>query len=655
MCGIVGAVVFDKGSFEVSEEYLRTMRDVMVLRGPDAAGLWISEDGRVGLGHRRLSIIDLSDSASQPMSNDDGTIHLSFNGEIYNHAEIRIELDSLTDIDWKTDHSDTEVVLRAFEVWGIECLERFRGMFALAIWDGRSGDLWLVRDRLGIKPLYYSRHNDRLTFASEIKALLEDPQQARAVDEDALFHYLSFLITPAPSTLFEGIKKLEPATWLRVKLDGTSESKRYYEMWDEISPIETSDEAEVGRRVLSELREAVALRKVGDVPVGVFLSGGIDSSTNAALFSEGSAEPVQTFSIGYTQDYDSYTNELHFARMAADYVGADYHQKLLRVEDLLGFVPTMVHLQDEPIADPVCIPVYFVSKLARDNGVIVCQVGEGADELFWGYPTWKLKHRIQRWGNIPGSRWLQRLTLWALGALGKKHRVEYEALRRSANGQPIFWSGAEAFTEYQKSRLLSPRLRARYQHRTSWEVIEPHWKRFQEKAWEPSILHWMSHIDLAMRLPELLLMRVDKMSMGVSLEGRVPFLDHKFVELALSIPERMKIRRGNLKNVLKGAVRGTIPDELIDRKKQGFGVPVHEWLLGELGVEMRKELEHFCTETDLLEWSEVQGVLDSGNGSGAWYLYNLAVWWRQWIEEAPALPCNVAQESTPDGVGRRAG
>ena len=296
MCGIVGALVFDKSSFRVSEPYISRMRDVMTHRGPDGAGVWIAADGRVGLGHRRLSIIDLSEAATQPMCNEDGTVWVSFNGEIYNHAEIRRELECTGGHRWKTDHSDTEVILHAFEQWGIECLQKFRGMFALAIWDAGARELWLVRDRIGIKPLYYSIHHKRMTFASEIKALLQDPDQPRAVHEEAFFHYLSFLTTPVPQTLFEGIRKLPGGTWLRVKEDGTITERRYWDVWDHTTPLIGVSEDEIAARLLSELRTAVKLRKVSDVPVGVFLSGGIDSSTNAALFSEGETRPVMTFS-----------------------------------------------------------------------------------------------------------------------------------------------------------------------------------------------------------------------------------------------------------------------------------------------------------------------------------------------------------------------
>jgi asparagine synthase (glutamine-hydrolysing) len=391
-----------------------------------------------------------------------------------------------------------------------------------------------------------------------------------------------------------------------------------------------SEEA-ISRMILAELRTAVKLRKVSDVPVGVFLSGGIDSSTNAALFSEGEARPIRTFSIGYEGKYQSYQNELHYARRMADEVKAEYHELLLTIDDLIDFLPKMVYLQDEPIADPVCVPVYYVSKLARDNGVIVCQVGEGSDELFWGYPWWKTALDLQSYDDLPIPRLFKKLGLRGLRLLGKDQTFYYEWLRRGAEGLPVFWGGAEAFTEAQKKRLLSPRLREKFSGLTSWEAIKPIRQRFEEKAWEKTPLNWMTYIDLNMRLPELLLMRVDKMSMGVSLEGRVPFLDHKFVELAMSIPEKVKTMNGTLKYILKKSVRGLIPDELIDRPKQGFGVPVYEWFFDKLGKQTRQELDEFCNKTDFLDRSEVMRLIDEGNGPQVWYLLNFALWWKEYI------------------------
>src|SRR5713101_7195845 len=641
MCGIVGAFSFANSTFRVSEPYLTRMRDVMSHRGPDGAGNFISPDRRLGLGFRRLAIIDLSERAMQPMSNEDGSLWVVFNGEIYNHAEIRAELESRGGHRWKTDHSDTEVILHAFEQWGIDCIQKFRGMFAIALWDTKQRQLWLIRDRIGVKPLYYSIHHGRITFASEIKALLEDEEQKRGVNEEALYYYLSFNATPAPHTLFSGIQKLAPGTWLRVNEDGHVQECRYWDVWDHTQPLTNVSEAEIAERILSELRTSVKLRKISDVPVGVFLSGGIDSSTNAALFSEGEGQPVRTFSIGYDREYESYPSELRYARKIAQKVGAEHHELLLRESDLLESLPLIIRHQDEPLADPVCVPVYYVSKLARDSGVIVCQVGEGSDELFWGYDYWKISLWLQRYSNwlpVPGV--LKNLGLAGLNFVERGRRASYrhqfscEVLRRALSNRPVFWGGAEVLSDSQKRQFLSPRLLKKFSELSSWEAIRPIRQRFEEKSWEPSPLNWMTYLDLNLRLPELLLMRVDKMSMAVSLEARVPFLDHKFVELAMSIPQAVKTRNGVLKYILKKAVRGVIPDELIDRKKQGFGVPVNEWYQTKFGEHLVKETKDFCLNTDLFQF---EGALPFLKKRG-WALLNLALWWKQYIGSTAVAP-----------------
>ncbi len=634
MCGIVGLLSLSQ-STQITESLLITMRDTMVHRGPDGGGVWLSTDGSIGLGHRRLSIIDLSTAASQPMSNEDGTVWVTFNGEIYNHVEIRRELQEIGGHVWVTDHSDTEVIVHAYEQWGIDCLHKFRGMFAIGIWDSRSRELWLARDRLGIKPLYYSFYSGKLAFASEIKALLADPERSRAVNENALFHYLSFLTTPAPMTLFEGINKLESGCYLRIRENGEVKEHRYWEVWDNNEDLKEKTEDEITQRLLEELRTSVKLRKVSDVPVGVFLSGGIDSSTNAKLFSEGEVGTVKTFSIGYEGNHRTYLNELQYARKVADEVGAEYHQKLLSVNDLIEFLPRMVQLQDEPIADPVCVPVYYVSKLARDNGVIVCQVGEGADELFLGYPAWKTSLILQSLSDLPFPKILRRAGLHILRIFKKNHSFPFEWLRRSAQGVPIFWGGAEAFTHEEKMNLLSPRLKTKFKDATSWDAICPIHERFKRTTAEKTTLNWMTFLDLNLRLPELLLMRVDKMSMGVSLEARVPFLDYKFVEFAMSIPTNMKMRGKELKRILKKAVKGLIPDEIINRPKQGFGVPLQDWIFDKLGKEIEKELLNFAKDTDFLSYQAVQELLDDNRPKireKTWYLYNFALWWRIYIK-----------------------
>jgi len=441
---------------------------------------------------------------------------------------------------------------------------------------------------------------------------------------------LSFLTTPAPNTLFEGIRKLPGGSLLRIRLDGNVVERTYWDVWDHVQPRTNQSDETIAQELLGELRVAVKLRKMSDVPVGVFLSGGIDSSINAVLFSEGERDPIQTFSIGYDENYGSYPSELPFAREVAQRVGARHHERILDLEDLLNFVPNMVRLQDEPIADPVCVPVYYVSELARQNGVIVCQVGEGSDELFWGYRNWKMKLRLEQMNQFPVPRVLKQVVSVALNACGKSHTHYAELLRRGISRKPIFWGGAEAFSDAEKASLLSDTLKPRFQNFSSWEVIDPIYQRFRQKAWEQSILHWMTYLDLNLRLPELLLMRVDKMSMGVSLEARVPFLDHKFVEFALGIPGSVKTRNGELKAILKRAVRGAIPDSIIDRKKQGFGVPIQEWLMGKLGQVSKAILTEFCVTTNYLDPKAVDSYLCS-HSPQSWFLLNFALWWNTFI------------------------
>jgi asparagine synthase (glutamine-hydrolysing) len=634
MCGIVGVLSFGDARYEVGEQLISEMRDVLAHRGPDGAGTWISNDRRIGLGHRRLAILDLSSAATQPMQMLGADLWIVFNGEIYNHATLRDELIQRGYVRWQTDHSDTEVILHAFHCWGIDAVKRLRGMFAFAIWDGRTRELWLIRDRIGVKPLYYAIHRNRVVFASEIKAILRDRELAREVDGDSLYHYLSFLTTPAPRTLFGGIEKVPPASWVRITARGQISRGKYWNLWSAVTPLTRITEPEAVERLRVLLAESVRLRAISDVPVGVFLSGGIDSSTNAALLARLSRVPIKTFTIGYRGNHASYQNEFAYAREMAVRIGSHHHELQLTADDLIGFMPRMVELQDEPIADPVCFPVYFVSQLARSAGVPVCQIGEGADELFCGYPSWLRMLRLQKMARAIPIAGLKRMLATCLSLnTGLKHSFVVELLRRSGDRQPIFWSGAEAFTDAHKRDLLSTDMLARRANGSSWPVVGSLFNEFQDTAWQRSDLNWMTFVDLSLRLPELLLMRIDKMSMGVSLEGREPFLDHELIEFMASLPTEMKLRNGETKYILKKAVRGLIPDAIIDRPKQGFGVPVHEWLLDKLGLQVRSELRYFCQASGLLRWESVDRVLNSHRSWQTWQLFNLALWWRRYIEE----------------------
>lgn len=644
MCGISGTLT-SPGEKPVQSVLLERMNHVQQHRGPDASGLWISPARDVGFGFRRLAIVDLDAKANQPMSNEDDSLHLVFNGEIYNHAEIRRELEAKGGHSWKTDHSDSEVILHAYEEWGVDCLRRFLGMFAFALWDERRRHLWLARDRVGIKPLYYHWNPRFFSFASEIKALLVDPRIPRRMNEEAFFHFLSFLVSPAPQTLFEGISKIPAGCSLLIRPGTEPHLTRYWDAARDAVPQGLLSEADAVAELTRLLNESVQLRKVSDVPVGIFLSGGIDSSLNTVLFSRGEKSPVHTFSLGYKKSHPSYQNEYAYARTIASQVQSIHHEIEIGEQDLLDFIPRMVELQDEPIVDPVCIPVYFLSKAARQQGVIVCQVGEGADELFCGYPFWdnilKLDYLVDR----PLARpWLP-LMQAGLTLFGKKRSLLYEQLNRIQKHQPIFWGGAEAFTHLGKSLILGNRLKKKFSGQSSWEAIRPIYERFTAGCRSPGPLHWMSYLDLNLRLPELLLMRVDKMSMGASIECRVPYLDHRLIEFAMGLPEKLLYHAGQPKRLLKMAARPFLPASILNRPKQGFGVPLVEWFLGKLGKQVEQTLKEFAMKTDYLDPQEIDRLLRLKKANQLWYLYNFAIWHEQAFDKSLDFPMAGGGES----------
>ncbi|MCZ6861007.1 MAG: asparagine synthase (glutamine-hydrolyzing) [Alphaproteobacteria bacterium] len=648
MSGIAGTLTFDSGRFRVTERYLTAMADTLTHRGPDGAGAWIAETGRIGLAQRSLAHGEPPKPAHQPAKNPNGTLRAVLDGQIFNYWDVRRELDLLSEWQWQSDHWNTELVLHAFEQWGIDCVQKFRGIFTFALWDAGQQELWLVRDRIGIKSMFYSLHSGRLSFASEIKALLRDPDQVRTVNEEAVYHYLTFHATPAPLTMFEGIKRLQGGCWLRVNSRGDVREERYWDVLDHLTPLDRVNDDEIAAQVLQELTTSIQLQVVPEAPVGVFLSGGLDSSTNAILLAANRSEPIRTFTVGYEGDYDpenklgakgaSYRNETLFAHRVANEISAVHAEKLLGIDDLIDIFPQLIRCQDEPIADPGCIPLYYLGQLARDNGVSFCHSGEGADALFFGGSGQRTLLKLQHLNDraVPGA--LKRLGLVGIGHLADRERFPYERLRRAVEGEAIYWAGGELFTDAEKMRILSARLRRRFADFTSWQAVKPIRKRFEEKAPARAHLLWMNYVDLNLRSPEWLLTRLDRMTMGNGCEVCVPYLDHKLVELALSIPEPVRTRNGTSKYILKKAVRGTVSDEIIDREKQGLGAPIHEWFLDRLGPLARVEIEAFCRETDIFETNEVMGLLDEQPNRPVprtrqtWGLLNMALWWKEYIK-----------------------
>lgn len=629
MCGIAGSICIKTGT-KVDRNTLDRMSASIANRGPDGQGMQILDRGRIGMVHRRLAIIDLSEAANQPMCDRNEDIWIVFNGEIYNHGEIRKELNQIKRIEWKTDHSDTEVIIHAYAVWGIKCLKKFRGMFAIALWDKKKDTVYLIRDRLGIKPLYYGMTDSRINFASSAAALLEDYDQSREIDKEAMFDFLSLLAVPAPNTLFKKIKKIPAGNYIELKPDGEINQRCYWNPCSYLAKTSLKEEKSViQKKLLKTLRVSTNLRKIADVPVGVFLSGGVDSSTNLALFSEGEKE-VNTFTVGY-KGTRNYKNENKYARNMAAHCHAIHHDEILDDESIIRFLDDLKKMCDDPIADPVMISQYYIAKLAVENGIKVVQVGEGADELFSGYSYWR-RHSIYEKLNVMVPGIVKRKIYKETVGKGKLTGQNAELLRRAAENEGIFWgSGTVYIGEDQKKELFCKDfIRDIGDHKT-WDNFENIYYKCKAKMFSNTV-GWMACVNFNFRLPELLLARTDRTCMAVGVEGRVPFLDHKLVEWGLRIPERLKIRKGVHKYILKEAVKGIIPDEVIERKKIGFGLPFIEWYRGRLGNIMKEKVMVFAAQSGFFVESEIHKFMDEKKNDpiGIWALFILSLWWEKY-------------------------
>jgi asparagine synthase (glutamine-hydrolysing) len=644
---------------------LVAMRDRMSHRGPDGAGVWRSADGTCGLAHRRLSILDLSDAAAQPMSNADGSVVVVFNGEIYNHAELRKELEAPGKYRWITDHSDTEMLLHAYEEWGLACVDRFHGMFAFAILDAREPGrpaLHLVRDRLGIKPMYFTRTGSgEWLFASEIRALLAHPDASARMDRTALWHYLTFIVAPAPLTLFRGIFKLPAGHRMTIDHHGRATASCYWDCRPDAARTLTErdlPEAEAVAELTRLLRQSIRRRMVSDVPFGVLLSGGVDSSLNVALMSELMDRPVTTFTIGY-EGQEGY-NEFEFARRIAKKFRTEHHESQIDRRQAQEFLPLLVQLQDEPIADNVCIPLYFLAQLVKRSGTTVVQVGEGADENFLGY--WWCDHYRNKFETVyrPAATdgqqpWYRRLLSGGrAAAAGLVSGEDAEVVSRARAGQELFWGGAVCWWGEMRARLtpeperflesvdcpVPDLLPEGHRSLDSHSVVKHHLGGLTGRLADPEVLQKITYMELKLRLPEHLLMRVDKLTMAHAVEARVPFLDHDVVEFAMRLPPRYKLRDGVGKYLLKKAAEPYLDPDIIHRKKQGFGAPMEEWFReGDFGSRCLAAFERSpLVQERLIDRDTFTGMLarqmNGGGGSSfhLWTVMNAVLWHASWIE-----------------------
>jgi asparagine synthase (glutamine-hydrolysing) len=640
MCGICGVWEYGAARGNVERDLIARMRDEMQHRGPDDAGELIFDYARGGLGFRRLSIIDLSEAGHQPMHGCTDRLWLVFNGEIYNHAGLRKGLEERGHV--YASRTDSETILHLYEERGMDFVHDIEGDYAIALWDGDLEQLVLVRDRIGVKPLYFYHKDGRFIFASEIKAILQHPSVTAEVDEDALYHYLTFMTTPPPGTLFRDIQKLPAGHMLTVKRDGEIKLKQY---WDAL-PSERSEvrsDEEHKTEILRLLRDSIRKRMMSDVPFGVFLSGGVDSSANVALMSEQMSRPVETFTVGFSDA--EYLNELDSARRIANEFQTNHHEVIISEKEMQEFLPGLVFHQDEPIADPVCVPLYYVSKLARDSGTIVVQVGEGADEIFSGYENyvrhlriyenfWQYAERVPRVMRRAASAVMRP----ALEATGRK-RAAIELIRRLGKDEPLFWGGVVIYDESFKHRVLSTEMRRRFNGRSSLEAVNQYLDHVERERPNSDFLSRMTYLELKLRLPELLLMRVDKITMATSVEARVPFLDHHLVEYAMGLPRSLKVEGSSGKHILKRSLEEILPHDLLYSRKRGFGAPVREWFRNALGGWFDSHLlNSSMRQRNFLDYKFVAHLLDEHQrgthdwGFHLWALLNLSLWYERWID-----------------------
>ena len=642
MCGICGVWEHSANEGRVERDLIERMRDQMVHRGPDDAGTLLFDKERGGLGFRRLSIIDLSEAGHQPMHGCTDQLWLVFNGEIYNHATLREGLEQRGHT--YASHTDSETILHLYEERGLDFVYDIEGDYAIALWDEKREQLVLARDRIGVKPLYFYHKDGRFIFASEIKAILQHPSVVADVDENSLYHYLSFATTPAPQTLFRDIMKIPAGHMLIVSRDGTLTMKQY---WDAM-PLEQQTDAPINEgecklEILRLLRASITKRMMSDVPFGVFLSGGVDSSANVALMAEQMSRPVQTFTVGFSNA--DHLNELDSARRISREFGTNHHEVIVSEVEMQKFLPELVFHQDEPIADPVCIPLYYVSKLARDNGTIVVQVGEGADEIFSGYDNyvrilriyenfWRYAERVPKSMRQAASA----LALPALEATGKKRGV-IELIRRLGANEPLFWGAVVIYDETFKPRVLSEQLREKFKGRTSLEAVLPSLENIKRERPNSDFLSHMIYMELKLRLPELLLMRVDKITMATSVEARVPFLDHHLVEYALGLPRSLKVEGKSGKHILKRALEEILPHDLLFSQKRGFGAPIREWFRNGLGEIVNAHLMNSpMRKRNFFDYTFIARLLEEHRqgthdwSAHLWILLNLSMWYERWIE-----------------------
>ncbi|MGI8467692.1 MAG: asparagine synthase (glutamine-hydrolyzing) [Pyrinomonadaceae bacterium] len=625
MCGINGIAFSSNSNKRINESVLRRMRDALLHRGPDDGGIFTCEN--IGLGHRRLSIVDVA-HGHQPMSNADESVVIVYNGEIYNHADYRGELEA-ADYKFQT-HCDTETILHLYEEYGAKAVEKLRGMFAFAIWDKRKKELFIARDRLGIKPLYYTTDEQgNLFFASEIKAILEAGVIKPELNYNALPDQLANHGTSADETLFKNVKRLLPGHFLTWK-DGKIRIEKYWDVSFEPKHEEKSD-AEFIEEWRELFKKSVELRLMADVPLGMFLSGGIDSSAIAAMMARVVSEPVKTFSVGFKERE---ANEFEFARIVSKAFKTEHHEITITPEQFFAELPNLVYHEDEPLGFIASVPLYFVSKLAQQH-VKVVLTGEGADEILAGYgryaKTLQLLNYGEKYENFAPA-FLRSAVKSSVSLVGGK--LDRTFLTRASDIENLFFDNFAVFGKSMQEKLLSEETKARIEKQNPY-YYQNQWL---EKTDARDTLDKLLYADTKTYLHELL-MKQDQMSMAASIESRVPFLDHRLVEYTAKLPQRMKLRGGReTKWILREAMRGILPAEILTRSKMGFPVPVGNWFRNEFrGIVEEYVTSERSLRRGIFEPNFVRELVKRHNAGEhhderIWFLVNFEIWQRRFFD-----------------------
>ena len=591
MCGIVGVINKDS-PLELSR--LEEMRDTFVYRGPDDSGSWVSDNGLVGFGHRRLSIIDTSKDGHQPMVDDQSGCVIAFNGEVYNYLEIRAQLETQGH-QFRTK-TDTEVILKAYLAYGKDCVEHFNGMFAIAIWDPREQSVFFLRDRLGIKPLYFYHDQNQFIFASEVKAIKAGLDEKPDVHAGLIDQYMSFGYLPGQNTMLDGIKRLLPGHSAVLRLDSWSFSiQQYWDLPDQAEQDQgESFYLEQGR---SLLHSAIDLRLRSDVPLGIFLSGGIDSSAVVGLLAEKTEEQLKTYSVAY--DFGKDYNETYYARMVSKRFNTDHHELFIKPDTFRDFIPDYIRLMDEPVTESAAISLYLLSRMTTQDVTVVLS-GEGSDEVFGGYDLYQYMLVIERFRRILGARGAT-LTSY-LGKLpGLRHSKIAKYLDLAAKPLEARYKGISTYDERMKDQLYSPGFRGALNSAANEEAEQFLSDLFTRGKRDD--LSKMLYFDTKTWLVDDLLIKADRMSMAASLELRVPFLDYRVVEFGARLPSHYKIRGRQGKYLLKQMVKGLLPDEVVYRKKMGFPTPLKLMFQG--------ALKDYCRDLLLSPTAKLAGYFDS--------------------------------------------